>query len=496
MKYTVWDLLNNTVNDARGNAKVLDYDENQKRKITFRQLRDDARHCASYLQKNIGQRKHIAMLAGTSYEWLVMYFGIAGSNNVSVLLDGRLPAQLLIELLEQSDASAVVYDSKTAPLIEAIKTEKRRKLQFFDLSDHSEDDVKLRDILAASVTDPDINLNEDEMCSIMTTSATTGRMKLVMLSHRNITATVECGATEADDYSDKDTFLLSLPLSHSFGIIMMLNSFFCGMNLALNRNPAKMMDDVRIYQANVLMTIPMVLEYIIKKMEVLRARGMDCEKVKQLVFQAPIRAIGCGGAPMNVELALKYFDYGIDIRMGYGLTEMSPLVCINYNYQKKPGSVGVPFKILQAKISEGELVLKGPNVMLGYYKNEAETKEVLKDGWLHTGDLARIDEDGYVYLTGRKKNLIILSNGENISPENIEEKFAEYDVIDAVMVYEGKDALCAAFVLKDKEQDKAEIERIVREVNMTLPQFSKIVRWQIREDDFPKNAMGKIVRLK
>ena len=492
-KYTVWDLLNDAAESERSVSKVMDYTPERRLERTFREMRDEVLPIAARMRQDFGRLRHIAIIGSTSYEWLLAFFAIAASDHVSVLLDKRYKPEQLEELLKDSDTEIIIYDRSAEAAVSEVREKTGEKYQYLALEANTAGDPLLTEFTAdpAGFTpDP----GEDSLASLLMTSATTGKMKMVMLSHRNIASLVEYGSSDDGGFGMKDTYLLSLPLTHAFGTLTMLNCFFSGMQLALNHNPAKMLDDCKLYQPTFLMTIPMVLEFLMKKMEMLRAKGMPPEKVKELVFGAPVRGISCGGAPINQEVGLKYYDYGFVTRLGYGLTELASLVSVNYDYRERPGSVGRILGFLDAKIEDGELLLKGPSVMMGYYKNEEETKAVLRDGWLYTGDLAEIDEDGYLFLTGRKKNLIILSNGENISPENIEDLILSDDAIEEAMVYGADDKLCAAVRMHNEADGLEQANAVIRAVNAKLPEYSKITRVTVRTEEFPKNALGKIIR--
>lgn len=493
-KYTLWDLVNDAAESERSASKVLDYTPERRLERTFREVRDEVLPIAARMRQEFGRRRHIAIIGSTSYEWLLAFFAIAASDHVSVPLDKRYKAEQLMELLHDSDTEIIIYDRRAEAAVSEVRAKTGEKYRYLALDETAAGDPLLTEFTAdptGFTPDPE----EESLASLFMTSATTGKTKMVMLSHRNLASLAAYyGVTNEGGFSMKDTYLLSLPLTHTYGTVTMLACFVCGMHLALNHNPAKMLDDFRLYQATFLITIPMVQEFLMKKMEMLRAKGMPPEKVKELVFGAPVRGISCGGAEVKQEVGLKYSDYGFVSWAGYGLTELASIVSINYDLRKHPYSVGKVLGLLEAKIEDGELLLKGPSVMMGYYKNEEETKAVLRDGWLYTGDLAEIDKDGYLFMTGRKKNLIILSNGENISPEHIEELILSDGTIEEAVVYGADDRLCAAVRMQNKADGPEQANAVIRAVNTKLPEYSKITRVTVWTEEFPKNALGKIIR--
>ena len=230
--------------------------------------------------------------------------------------------------------------------------------------------------------------------------------------------------------------------------------------------------------------------------------GID---IRKELFKSIISAFGgnleyilCGGAPLDEKYIFEFRSWGIEILNAYGVTECSPGVAVNRNFHHKDGSVGLPIPNCQVKISEsGEIVVKGDNVMIGYFKDESATVEAIKDGWYYTGDLGRIDDEGFLYITGRKKNLIILSNGENVSPEELELLISRDNGVSEVVIYAENNLIVAEIFPTDNYLNNKEyFDKAISEINRTLPPYKRINSIRLREVEFEKNTTKKILRYK
>jgi long-chain acyl-CoA synthetase len=377
------------------------------------------------------------------------------------------------------------------------------------------------------------------MSALLFTSGTTGTSKGVMLSNHNLTAATNASVLSMS-YDDRNTFVSCLPPHHSYEItcghfaIMDL-----GAQILINDSLKHVMKNFSSFKPNALMLVPLFVETMHKKIweEVKKqgktkqlrmlmkisnsmlALGIDKRETlfKQVLcaFGGNLKSIVCGGAPLSPELIKDFYAFGITVLEGYGITECAPLVAVNSPGKVKFHSVGTPVVGCQVKIDKedseetGEILVKGENVMMGYYKNPEATAEVFtEDGWFRTGDIGYMDEEGYIFITGRKKNVIILSNGKNVFPEELEEYIGRVEIIleSVVLCREnesGEKTITAIVVpntaaLEGKSDDEiyAKIKDEIADINKKLPSFKQIRKIEIRNEPFERTTSKKIKRFK
>ena len=383
----------------------------------------------------------------------------------------------------------------------------------------------------------DYKIDVNKLASIVFTSGTTGKGKGVMLSQANIGLDMTLGMYNFD--ITRKT-LHVLPPHHTFGsTVNYVGHLSQGCEVYISSGLKHVSDEIREQQPTHLILVPAFLEVMNRKIwstarksgkegllkimmkfsDCLRKVGID---IRKRLFSSVLSAFGgklelviCGGAKLDEDIIKTFDSLGITILNGYGITECSPLISANRNRYRKKGSVGTPILACRVKIDnpdengEGEICVKGPNVMLGYYNNPEATAEVFdKDGFFHTGDYGRLDEEGWIYITGRKKNLIILSNGKNVYPEEIEADLQKVEGVNEVVVYAGesnvqKDKITIvaeifpdADLLADKGIDnlQAYFEDQVRMLNAKMPSYKAVKRVKLRDVEFQKNTSRKITR--
>ncbi len=500
--------------------------------------------------------EHIAVISETSAKITATYFGTVGSGGVIVPLDKELSAEQLVNFLNRAECSAIVYSPTFNGVITAAAAELPKLTYYIPTSGedsvdstlpHSPKIMPWDDLLALGRQalnngdnsyyshTPDL----EKMCAILFTSGTTGTAKGVMLCERNL-----CSAAYASCMTtpyDENTRLVSvLPQHHTYEMTCShLAALNIGASEFINDSLKYVMRNFANYKPNALVLVPLFVETIHKRIsEEIKKKGMTkkVEAGKKIVSAAlavgvdlrkkvfgqitgalggEVNSIICGGAPVSPVILKDFHTFGITIYEGYGITECSPLVACNPP-DRKPrfGSVGLPVYGVSVKIDKtseedetGEILVKGDNVMLGYYNDEEATKAVFtEDGWFRTGDIGYIDRDGYIFITGRKKNVIILSNGKNVFPEELEEHLSHSELIKESVVIgradESGEILITALIYPDlekfEEKSDEEILQIIRdevnEINRTLPSFKHMNNVEIRKEEFEKTSSKKIKR--
>ncbi len=466
---------------------------------SYTQLRKDSEAFSAALAGLGEQGKHIAVLGSTSYSWIVTYFGIVNSGSVAVPLDANLPAEDLCELIDRADVTTFVYDeSKEA--VAAMAAEKCSGLKNIICMGDGKEDTKvlsLWKLIAEQSAGFDYQPEPDQLATIMFTSGTTGKSKGVMLTHRNLAENATC----LDMGFEQGTVLMSvLPIHHAYCLSNdILKALSLGSVICINDSLLRVAKNIKLFEPNMILMVPLMIETLAKKLE--EAAWIPAPLVKAKVFGKQFRTIVSGGAYLNPAYIDMFKKYGIEILQGYGMTECSPVISTNISSNTKPGSVGKLMPNCEAKVVDEELWVKGSSVMQGYYKMPKETEETLCDGWLKTGDLGYVDEDGFVFLTGRKKNLIITPNGENVSPEEIENKLGENRLVQEVLVREADGVIEAEifpdyeYATKKKIKDiQSELQKQIDAYNKTAPLYKRVLKLKVREVEFEKNTTKKIKR--
>ncbi|MCR5104192.1 MAG: AMP-binding protein, partial [Eubacterium sp.] len=281
-----------------------------------------------------------------------------------------------------------------------------------------------------------------------------------------------------------------------------LKGFSLGANVCINDSFMHMVRNMGIFKPQVMLMVPLMIETIYKRLAAVDD-SIPAEAVAAKVFGGKLKIIFTGGAHLDPFYIDKFDKYGVQILEGYGMSECSPVISSNTPEIHKAGSIGKPLANVKIRFEDGEIQVQGSSVMKGYYKMPHETEETLKDGWLHTGDKGYIDEDGFLFINGRVKNLIILSNGENISPEEIENKLGLSDLAGEVIVTGENNGLTARiypdqdYILRaamNDEDIKTALQKVLDEYNLRQPTYRQIVGLVVRKTPFHRNATGKIVR--
>lgn len=502
--------------------------------VTYEELKLQTEYLGTYLHKCGYRNKKIALLGENSYEWLLGFLAVTGGDMVAVPLDKELSVEELSVLITDSGCSAVIYSKNYSDIVEGLN--QLAELDSLDYICMSQFDEMLNagKELIGSGDDSYVGFQPDvdKTAVIVYTSGTTGISKGVMLSQKNI-ARNTYGACSNLKFSGNT--LLLLPLHHTFGLVagVFVNMIY-GRMIFINSSLRYLAEDFQEAKPTTLFLVPLfvktfykniwrgikangmkdIVNGLIKKSNELLESGIDKRaemfETVRAYFGGNLESIISGGAPLNPKYLQGFRDIGINLLNGYGITECAPVVAVNRNEYYRDGSVGQVINECEVEIrnsddnGEGEIWVKGSIVMKGYYHREEETNEVLKDGWFNTGDLGYLDEDGFLFISGRKKNLIVLSNGENVSPEELEELLGDIPLV-AECVVSGENDRLHACVYPDMELAKMEglqslddikkvIEAAIAECNKKLPSYKKISDLSLRETEFEKTTTKKIKR--
>ena len=532
------------------------YADKEVKKVTFPQWRDDVRNLGTALISKGLREENIAIVGENSYGWCCSFFAVMAIGSVTVPVDKELPSEDIDGIITTTGTKAVFF-GKTAEekIVELLKNGGLKTVELLvsiaDKCSISSEDLGGRKLVSVTELEKvggelyskgdnsyyDYKIDVNKLASIVFTSGTTGKGKGVMLSQANIGLDMTLGMYNFD--ITRKT-LHVLPPHHTFGsTVNYVGHLSQGCEVYISSGLKHVSDEIREQQPTHLILVPAFLEVMNRKIwttarktgkagllkammkvsDALRKVGIDLRKK---LFSSVLAAFGgklelviCGGAKLDEEIIKTFDSLGITILNGYGITECAPLISANRNKYRKPGSVGTPILACRVKIDnpdengEGEICVKGPNVMLGYYNNPEATAEVFdKDGFFHTGDYGKLDEEGWIYITGRKKNLIILSNGKNVYPEEIEADLQKVEGVTEVVVYAGESK-----VQKDKITIVAEIfpdadlladkgitdmqkyfEEQVAILNAKMPSYKAVKRVKLRDVEFQKNTSRKITR--
>ena len=516
--YTTRELLNFCKKEFKEKVAFFYQVKKKDVSISFTEFKTQVDALGAYLFNKRFDRKQIAVFGENSYEWILTHFAVTCGGNVIVPIDKELDTDSITELLSDSESRVLVYSDTYADIAEELQA-KLPNITYINMRDIPECIEQGKQLISDGYTEY-INkeIKKDDLASIVYTSGTTGKSKGVMLTHNNFCS---CMYGACCNVELTGTSLLVLPLHHTFGLVASVFAvMFYGYTVYINKSLKKLPEDFKKCSPQHLFAVPLVVEtlykniwanakkqgkdkilnVLIKLSNALLKCGIDLRRV---LFKSVISALGgnidlivSGGAPIDTKYIEGFKAFGITVLNGYGITECGPIVAVNRNKFNVVGSVGLPLCCNEVKISEeGEVLVKGDNVMLGYYHNEAENEKVFVDGWFKTGDIGSIDKYGAVHITGRIKNLIILGNGENIPAESIEEQIYTIPYVKEVICY-GKDNVIVAEVYLDEEvpDAKVRISDDIQTVNQHLPQIRNIGKVIVRDTEFPKTTTKKIRR--
>lgn len=542
---SIKEMMNLAVKEARDkiafkykqNGRIID--------VTYKEFNQDTLNLGTALTNINMHKNHIAVIGDNSYKWLTVYLTVLQTEGVFVPIDKELPKDDILNLLIDSDSEVLFFSKKYSKYIEEFK-QKAPNVKYFIGFDQDDEEANLlsynkfisagqklfeagnRDFLSLT-SDP------NKLKMLVYTSGTTGMAKGVMLSEHNLISIVYYGLQVSTVF---ERCLSVLPYHHTYeavaGILVALHHHT---TICINDNLKSVLKNLQLYKPDYIYLVPAFaelfykkiwanakdghkengLKFLIKISNALRKVGIDIrKKLFKSIHQAfgeNLRKIVVGGAPLRAELGDFFDSIGISLINGYGITECSPLVSANMDNFNDCTTVGIPLPCVDIKLEnvtpegDGEICVKGDIVMLGYYKNEKLTNEVLKNGWFNTGDYGRVNKKGQLLITGRKKNLIVLDNGKNVFPEEIENYILGIPYIQEVVVKGIKDnrgletgLLAEVFLNADKIKELPEppttdsIKKYISAVCTLLPIYKRISQVIIRDKEFEKTTTNKIKR--
>ncbi len=505
--------------------------------------------------------KTIAVVGETAPEWIITYLATIISGGVIVPLDKELSREAICGFTNKTDCRAVVFSHKCRHFFEEGREDYKTVDYFVEFTRATEYEVHedepqkgfcdfidflnfgRRLVREGSDRYESAPVDLEKVCAVLFTSGTTGSSKGVMLSQKNIIHAIN-GSYRRTGFDETDTVVSVLPIHHTYEMTCgILTPLFIGATVCINDSLKYIVRNFQLFRPTGLVLVPLFVSTVYKKIwETARKGGKEkllrgsmsvsnvLRKVKidprsilfksvQNVFGGRLKRIICGGAPMPPDLVADFEAFGIKLCQGYGITECAPLISVCTEDDNRAGSVGQPIPGVVAKIDVeeeedgkliGEIMVKGPNVMKGYFKDEAATAEVVHGAWFRTGDYGYIDEDGFIYITGRKKNVIVLNNGKNVFPEEIEEYLYKIDLVRECVVIgredEEKNVVVTALIYPDFDRademgvgrDLNDIASAIKEkiadLNRSLPSFKQIRGVEMRRTEFEKNTSKKIIR--
>ena len=555
---TVKEIFKRSIEKYKDNIYILErpnHDHKAKfEEFTYERFGNDAINLGTGLMKYLNlSNERIIIIGENTYYWYVSYFSILCGVGIAVPVDKELPNNEIENVIKRSHAAAVIYSKKKKDAIDKIKDNLPMVKYFIEMN--SNDGVQGRDVGIEHViaegkklTDAgnteymDVEIDPEEFKFLIFTSGTTSQAKGVMLCHRNLAENVNAVSKYVKIY-ERDIFFSVLPLHHTYeSSIGALLPFANGSSVAICGGLRYIVPDMQEAKPTAMLAVPLLVESLYKKINqsieksgkaglvnsmihltnALKSVGID---IKRKVFKeiydnlgGNMRIIVSAAAPIDKKIGKWVQDIGIEFLQGYGLTETAPIAALTPECDPRVGSVGLPVNCAQIKIhnpnenGEGEIWIKSQTLMLGYYEDEEATKEVVHDGWFNSGDIGYQDKDGYVYVTGRSKNVIVTQNGKNIYPEEIELLLSKIPEIQECMVYgkevEGeKELIISVKVIPNMEEienlhgkdlSEEEIHKIIwnkiKEVNKGLTSYKAIKNLEIKHDEFAKTTTMKIKR--
>ena len=546
-------IYNSAKTYANNTAFIIKHQEGKNKtyeNITYKTLLEQINALGTKLYSMGLKNKRIAILGRNRYEWALGHLTSLLGGIISVPLDKDLQVDELENSLIRSKTDAIYFDEKYIEKIEEIKNRNNTNVKEYicmsklagydDIHTLKEEGQKLleegnKEYISAKI-------DENVMNILLFTSGTTSKSKAVMLSQKNIASNVYA-MQRVEDIKSTDSNLAFLPMHHIFGSTCLIVMLACGVRTSFPDGLRYVAQNLKEYEVSLFVGVPLLVEAIYNKVvkeidkqgktklikNAIRVSNFLLKlhiDIRRKLFKPIIDQLGgkmrfviSGGAPLDPKIQKGFIDLGIDMVQGYGLTETSPVIAAENMYKSRTGSIGVPMENVTVEIVNkddngiGELRAKGPNVMLGYYENDEETNKVLKDGWFYTGDLGYIDKDGFIFITGRQKNMIVLKNGKKIFPEEIETLVNRIDLVEECMVFgmpdevDKNDVKLSVKVVYNKDEvikkygdisfdEIRDIiwDRIKNEVNTTVPRYKHIMNMILTDKELIKTTTKKVKR--
>lgn len=522
------------------------------KKVTYKEFCYEINSLGTALIEMGLKGKRIAVIGENRYEWELSYLAVVTGTGTIVPLDKALPENEIESLIIRSEVEAIIYSEKYDECMAKIQKQGNTKLKYFismDLEKNDFNKYSLKEITKKGKELLDggnkefleAKIDNEEMSIMLFTSGTTNQSKAVMLSHKNICTNVK-DIRNVFELDETDRLLSFLPLHHTFECTVgFLYPLSIGGSIVFSKGVRHIAEELKNFKITAMICVPVVFEKMYDKlMKTIEDKGkMPTVKkgiklsncllkvgidIRKKLFKeihdnlgGCLRVMVAGGAALSPEKEKGFWDLGFNVLQGYGLTETSPVIAAELTKQKRLGSIGKKFPSVEVKIDNpdksgvGELLAKGDSVMIGYYNNEEANEEVFtEDGWFRTGDLARIDKNGYLYISGRKKFVIVLKNGKNVYPEEIESLLEKSELVKECMVFgmpaRDGDVTLSVKICYDKDYVKKQFgdiaiddlkEKIwnwVKEVNKTMPKYKYVKKLILTDEELVKTTTLKIKR--
>ena len=523
------------------------------REVTYTELREDVRRLGTALFGLGIRNARIAIIGENSYHWQLAYLAVLSGLGICVPLDKGLPYAELKTSILKSRSNVLIFDRKHADLAEQLQaeTEEDIPVQTYICMDEHKEYMNFRQLLsqgAEKLASGDtefqkLPIDREAVSNLIFTSGTTSAAKAVMLNQRNILYNVY-SLKLVEDIRHGDVNIALLPYHHTFGASGQLLMYACGVTTVFCDGLKYLQKNFVEYHVSVFIGVPLLMEAMYKKIlagirkqgkektfergvrisRLLRRVGID---VRRRLFKDVLKELGgelrmvvSGASALDGAVIRGYQDLGVEVVQGYGMTESAPVIAAENLFNRTPGSIGLGLPGMDVQIANpneegvGEIIVRSPSVMLGYFEEEEETAKVLKDGWLYTGDLAYLDEQGYIHITGRSKNVIVLKNGKNVYPEEIETILAELPYVKENIVFgevrregaDDKDQVLVAKivydedVMKDKygaetiEQIREVVDQDIDRINQDMPKYKHVHRFLVQKEEMVKTTTGKVKR--
>ena len=517
--------------------------------ITYKKLLEDINSLGTALYSLKLKGKRVAVIGKNRYEWVLAHLSNVLGSMISIPLDKELQLEELENSLIRSKADAIVFDNKLLGLMEEIKNRNNTVIKEYIAMDKEKGYLSVPELIkkgkniikSGNKEYVSNKIDKDEMSTLLFTSGTTSKSKAVMLSQKNIASNV-FALQSAEDIRSTDTNIAFLPFHHIFGSTCMILMLAYGVKTVFPDGLKYIKQNLQEYKVSVFVGVPVLTEAIYKavmkevekqgKTETLKKASKISQAllklhidVRRKLFKSIIDGLGgnlrlviSGGAPADAISIKGFNEIGITTLQGYGLSETSPVIAAENYMFRKVGSVGIPMRNDTIEIVNkdengiGEIRVKGPNIMLGYYEMPELTNEVLKDGWFYTGDLGYFDKEGFLFITGRNKNMIVLKNGKKVFPEELETLVNRIDLVNECMVFglqdekDKNDVILSVKIvydeetIKEKYSDKSEeeLQKIVwekiKEVNTTFPKYKHIKNLIVSHEELIKTTTKKVKR--